>query len=88
MITTAGAGGANPETFMGKGSSMSFPAPLRERESEGRPCAVAGLEGGPLEPCVQVRARLGRWRRVDGRFGIVSVKRGVLGDSISSPSPE
>ena len=50
---------------------------------------VAGRDdGGPLDPCVQVRTRCGRFSLVDGRSGTPRAgKRGVLGES-GSGSPE
>src|SRR6187399_2686537 len=64
--------------------------PARVREGDGLPtcidCDVPGLDGGPFEPCVHVRVRLGRCRRVLGRFWKPMRNKGVLGLSSSSGS--
>ena len=58
--------------------------PSAARDVPGR--AVGGRDAGPLDPLVHVRVRCGRCSRVDGRVGMPSVKRGVLGLSISFSS--
>lgn len=50
-------------------------------------CDAWAGEAGPDDPRVHVLARLGRCRRVEGKFGRPRLKRGVFGLSFSGISP-